>query len=173
MKPDLKQIPSFYRPYIEALEDKDLMGLLSESLVRFDDLTSGIAEGEGDFRYDHGKWTIKQVVQHLIDGERVFTYRALRFARGDKTDLPGFDQDDYAANCEADRRTLSGLIAEFKNLRKTTIDFFQSLSDEQLRFIGTANQYEFSVNSIGYITVGHLVHHLNILEERYLPKLHD
>ena len=173
MKPDLELIPTFYRPYVQALEDKNLMILLDESLQRMEGILSKVKEENGDFFYDDGKWTIKQVLQHLIDTERVFIYRAMRFARGDKTDLPGFDQDEYVVNCEAEKRTISELWQEFSHLRQSTIDFYSSLSFDQLNQVGTANKFEFSVNAIGYITVGHLVHHLNILEERYLPHIND
>ena len=173
MRPKLSEIPDFYRPYIESLPDEPLMLLLQNTLDRFNKLFSKLDEEQGEFRYEKGKWSIKEVLQHLIDGERVFTYRALRFSRNDPTDLPGFDQDDYVIASKSDSRKLSKMVDEFNTLRRSSVDFYESLDLKQLLRKGTANGYEFSVNSIGYITVGHLNHHLKILEERYLVILND
>lgn len=168
MKPEISTIPEFYQGYVQSLPENSLSELLQHTLDRFDQLLAGLDEKQGDLKYEENKWTIKQVIQHLIDGERIFNYRSLRFSRGDQTDLPGFDQDAYVEILDGSNRKLSDLVTEFNNVRKSTQDFYESLSEEELARTGTANGYPFSVNSIGYITVGHLNHHLNIIEDRYL-----
>ena len=132
------------------------------------DLVRSIPESTGDLAYDKGKWTIKEVIQHLIDSERIFSYRALRFARMDKTDLPGFEQNDYVPASKASNRSLASLMNEFKSVRNATIDLFKSLNNEMLKSIGTANGFPFSAEAVGYITAGHCFHHADIIRERYL-----
>lgn len=159
---------SFYKPYMDKLGDMVLIeGLktnLKESLEFFDKIP---VEKHG-YCYQEDKWTIKDVIQHMIDVERVFAYRALRFSRGDQTNLPGFDENDYAKTAEAINRSWESLISEFEMVRKSNILLFESFSDEKLTLAGTANNGIMTVRALGFVIIGHCQHHLRVLEERYL-----
>lgn len=127
-----------------------------------------VPEDKGEYRYEHGKWSIKELICHMMDAERIFAYRALRFARNDSTELPGFEENDYAPEANAHSRTLKQLMNEAEALRKTTLDLFSSFTPEMLQRKGSANKSVVSVINIGYIIAGHETHHRNILNERYL-----
>ncbi|HVX50402.1 MAG TPA: DinB family protein, partial [Chitinophagaceae bacterium] len=129
---------------------------------------TSLPKDKKDHAYAEGKWTIIELLQHVIDAERVFTYRALRFARKDATPLAGFDENDYAANSMAGSRNFDELKEEFAALRKATDIFFSSLNEEQLQQGGTSNNRYITVNALAFITYGHLLHHINIIKERYL-----
>ena len=124
---------------------------------------------KADFRYADGKWTIKEVLQHLIDTERIMAYRALTFMRGDTRELPGFDENVYAANADVSQRSLESLITEFSLLRQSHFWLFKNMSPEVSQIIGVANGYKISVRALFYIMTGHVLHHLRIIEERYQP----
>jgi uncharacterized damage-inducible protein DinB len=121
-----------------------------------------------DYQYAEGKWTIKEIIQHLIDSERVFSYRALRISRNDKTPLPGFDENDYVANSNGKERSLQSLLTEMAVVRQSTLSLFNSFSHEQLTKIGNASNREVSVRAIGFIIIGHQKHHQKVFSERYL-----
>jgi hypothetical protein len=121
-----------------------------------------------DYRYAEGKWTIKEIIQHLIDCERIFSYRALRFSRNDKTPLPGFDEDSYNENTAGNLRSLQDLLTELAVVRQSTLSLFKSFSQEQLLRIGNASDKEISVRAIGFIILGHQKHHQHIFQQRYL-----
>lgn len=123
---------------------------------------------EENFAYAEGKWTLKELLQHLIDAERIFAYRALRFARKDKTELAGWDEELYAQHYFSAERTLQSLTDEFDSVRKSSVLFFENLNSEQLSETGVANGNEISVETLGKLIVGHNIHHLNIIHERYL-----
>lgn len=167
MKVDLNDVPEFYRPYMKQIGDAELVPLLLKSGDDLVTLCKNLTEQQSLYRYDVGKWSVKDVIQHLIDAERVFAYRAMRFARNDSTELSGFDQDDYVPEANADARPLHQLLSEFTNLRASTIDLFSSLGEESRKRRGISNKVEMSVNTIGYIISGHTLHHLVILKERY------
>lgn len=124
-----------------------------------------------NYAYAEGKWSLKTLLQHLIDTEKVFAYRALRFSRKDKSLVSGFDEEAWADNSYAETRTLKSLIKEFKLTRKLSIKFFKNLPEEALQLIGIVNGNNIKVETIGKLTVGHNIHHLNIIKERYLPNL--
>ncbi|TXF74898.1 DinB family protein [Chryseobacterium sp.] len=136
-------------------------------------LYGNLSEKQGNFAYAEGKWTLKELLQHLIDAERIFAYRALRFARKDKTELPGWDEEEYAKSYFSSTRTLKSLIIEFETVRKSSVIFFESLNQEQLSETGIANGNEIAVGTIGKLIVGHNIHHLNIMTERYLLKFEN
>ena len=171
MKVNIEEIPDFYKNYVLTTGGSGLIDSLENGLVHFHEILDNLSKSAGDFRYDSGKWSIKEMIQHIIDGERVFTYRALSFSRGDKTSLPGFEQDEWMAELDLSNRSLEDLVKEFHHTRTSTLDFYGSLTGSQFRKKGKASGVEFSVLGIGFITSGHLLHHLNVLEERYLPKL--
>lgn len=132
------------------------------------ELVRSIPESKGEHRYAEGKWSIKELLAHMIDVERIMAYRALRFARNDKTDLPGFEENDYAPEANAHGRTIAQLANEMERLRATTIDMFESFTTEMLQREGTANKNNLSVLVLGYVIPGHETHHRKILIERYL-----
>ena len=171
-KPDKNEYVSFYQPYLDVLQEEslDLFGYLEKSLKEFEGVMERFGPEKGNYRYDHGKWTVKEVVQHLIDAERVFVYRALRFSRQDATVLSGFDENAYAERCNVEGRELSSLIEEFLALRRSTILMFAHLEPRQMAFRGSVEGNEFTVKALGYICSGHLYHHLKVLQERYLDQ---
>lgn len=169
-KPDLISIPSFYQKYVESVEGEELIPALINSGNLTIDMIKSIPETSGDYRYAEGKWSIKEVLIHMIDAERIFAYRALRFGRNDKTELPGFEENDYAVASNAGARKLYKILEEFNNVRAATIDLFSSFSDEALARTGSANGAEMSVNAIGFVIVGHETHHRKVLSERYFSK---
>jgi hypothetical protein len=163
----IDEIPEFYRGYVQSLGDGDLVPLL---LKTGDDLISfgrSLTEAQGDYRYAKEKWSIKEVIQHLIDTERIMAYRALRFARNDQTPLSGFEQNDYVPESHADLRKVHNLMTEFTNVRASTVDLFSSFTSEMKKRRGVANSVTLSAEAIGYIISGHCNHHLNIIYERY------
>ena len=161
-------VPEFYRGYVELVDTHDLMDALQQCSVMTDQLLQTISGSMGDHRYAEGKWTVKQLLCHVIDAERIFGYRALRFARGDKTELSGFDENDYAKQDNHQNREFSSVKEELKRLKQSTIDLFAGFSDQMLQRTGITNDMEFSVEVMGFIIAGHGQHHLNVLQERYL-----
>ena len=159
---------SFYQTYIEECGNKMLIEGLKENLKETLQFYKSIPTEKEEHRYDRGKWTIKELLQHIIDSERVFCYRALRFSRQDKTDLPGFEQDDYVPVSNANQRSLKDLIEEFEILRKSSICLFTSFDQQMLVTLGNANNNQMSVRAIGFIIVGHVNHHTKIIKDRYL-----
>lgn len=166
--PDLTRVPSFYHNYIRQVKDDDLLTALKNNTEVMLAFFRSIPEERHDYRYAEGKWSIKELVQHLTDSERVFTYRALRFARKDKTPLSGFDENLFTENSHASERSWSGLISEFETVRTATLHLFGSFSEEQLEASGEANGDSVYVLGIGFICAGHCYHHRNIIIERYL-----
>lgn len=146
----------------------DMLEALEQSGKQLTVLLNTVPEDMGEYRYEKGKWSIKELICHMMDAERIFAYRALRFARNDSTELAAFEENDYAPQANAHARTLKQLISEAGTLRKTTIDLFSSFTSEMLQRKGTANKNEVSVVNLGYIIAGHETHHCNILKERYL-----
>lgn len=161
---------SFYRPYIEVLlnNDHDIIENLRISMIKFEQLLTNLDTDKQLYQYAEGKWTIKEIIQHLIDAERVFSYRALRFARKDQIDLAGFDENAYVDNSKANKRNYQDLVDEFIALRKSTIFLYQSFSKQTMLNIGMASGSQMSVRALGYITSGHLLHHLKVITNRYL-----
>lgn len=167
-KPDLAAIPEFYHKYVRLVNETEVVEALENNTKDTLPFLKNIPEEKWNYRYADGKWSIKEMIQHCTDAERIFSYRALCIARGEKVNLPGFDENSYAAATDADRRSKEELLLEFETVRKATISLYGSFTGEQLLRTGTANNKPIGVNSIGFITVGHLMHHLNILQERYL-----
>ncbi len=167
-RPDLSRVPEFYHGYISKAKENDVMSALRNSTSELFALLKSIPAEKHDHRYADGKWTIKEVVQHMIDGERVFTYRALRFARKDDTPLPGFDENLFAQTAKADKRTWNDLVEEFSALRKASEAMFASFDNEQLEAEGVASEHSTYVLGIGYIVAGHVNHHCQVIKERYL-----
>lgn len=168
MKFTIEQVPQFYQGYIRQVAEAELVSGLQASGDAFVSMCEMLNESQSLYRYEEGKWSIKDLIQHLIDSERVFCYRAMRFARSDKTELSGFDQDDYVKAVFADKFALQDLISSFRNVRRASVDLFSSLSESELIRSGTSNGVEMSVEMIGYIITGHTTHHHNVIERHYL-----
>jgi len=129
---------------------------------------SNLPAAKADYAYADGKWTLKELLQHIVDTERVMSYRILRISRNDKTPLASFDENEFAKHAQADKRDFASLKEEFASVRKSTDLLIASLSEEQLAEKGTASNMSVTANSVGYIVLGHLLHHKAIIEERYL-----
>ncbi|MEN8249568.1 MAG: DinB family protein [Bacteroidota bacterium] len=157
----------YFAHYINLVNSVTPLQSLIETQKELLLLLENASEKQGNYRYADEKWTVKEVVAHIIDAERVFAYRAMRFARNDKTDLPGYDENTYAQYSNAKNRSLSELKVEFDILRQSSIELFRSFNDEALSRTGTANKMPIDVKSIFYLIAGHCQHHLNILRERY------
>jgi hypothetical protein len=168
IRPTSGEYAEYYDRYISLVPEGDIVATLERQLDSTIALLSGIDESQANKRYEPGKWSIKELVGHLIDSERIFAYRALRFARNDQTPLSGFEQDDYVRDAVFDDRTLADLTDEFEHVRKANISLFGSLSDEAYSRRGPANEVEISVRALAYIIAGHEAHHMHVLKTRYL-----
>ena len=166
--PTSDEYDPYYQGYIEQVEGKQLSLILRRQRAKMLELLEGLTEEQADYRYAPDKWSVKEVLGHLIDTERVFVYRAMSIARGEKQVLPGFDQDDYAKTGNFDQRSKESLGAEYEAVRNASIAFFESLDEASWLETGMANDVTVSVRAIGYIVPGHEAHHLAILRERYL-----
>ena len=167
-RPDPEEYSSNYAGYIHEVKGDDLIVAMesgSENLLSF---ISSIPAEKLEYRYQEGKWTIKEIIIHHMDVERIFCYRALRFSRNDSTALSGFDDDDYVAESNASERTLAGILDEYKALRRSTIELFKNITDMMSRRSGIANGKELSVRALGYIIVGHEIHHMDVIRAKYL-----
>ncbi|WP_299620389.1 DinB family protein [uncultured Tenacibaculum sp.] len=159
----------YFKPYITSLsEEKSIQENLELVQQDFESTLRNIISEKENYAYAEGKWTIKEVIQHLIDSERIFCYRALCFARNDKTDLPGFDQDMFVDNSTAQQRDYNELLDELELLRKGTIQLYKSFNQEDLLKIGIGSGNKISVRALGALIAGHQNHHLNVIKERYL-----
>lgn len=167
-RPDFSRTSELTQRYISQVEGDDLAALLYQRIPETSDFLSGIPEDNWMFSYAPGKWTIKEVAQHLIDTERILCYRALCFARGEGASLPGFDEAAYAAASRANERSKAVLLDELKAVQTATSYLFESFDEEQLEREGIANDTPNYVRAVGFMIVGHVLHHIQILKERYL-----
>ena len=165
---DSSEYNKYYQPYISILDEQDLFISLEEGKLIFLDLLKSISVTKLDYAYEEGKWSIAEILLHLIDSERIFQYRALRFARNDTTPVPGFEQDDYIPNSRANTRDKESIANEFIAVRTSTIALFNSFNAEELARVGLASNSEMSVRALGFVICGHLLHHRKIIMERYL-----
>jgi uncharacterized damage-inducible protein DinB len=166
MKPHTNEHPAYYAKYIDALGEGSLGSVLTSQLENIAELSS-LTDERAMYRYAEGKWSIKEVLGHLIDCERVFAYRAMSIARGEQQPLPGFDENAYVANASFDAQPLAHLIEELLSVRHATITLHRSLSPDQMLRAGMANGNPITVRALLWIIAGHTDHHLRILEERY------
>ncbi|GAA4430039.1 DinB family protein [Pontibacter saemangeumensis] len=167
-QPEATEHNSFFSTYVTLAQTNDLIEGLTASSVYSMGMLEGLSEEQLLYRYAKGKWSIKEVMVHLMDTERIFAYRALRFARGDKTELPGFEQDLYINPSQADARPVNDVLAEYIAVRNATIALFKSFSEEALMQTGIGSGIKMSVRALGFAILGHEVHHLKIIRERYL-----
>jgi uncharacterized damage-inducible protein DinB len=158
----------YYQLYIDKVGSGDIFNALRTNREVVTPFFKGISNDRLSFRYAEDKWTVKEILLHLIDTERVFAYRALCIARHDHTEFPGFDQDDYVACSNANERTIESLLSEFDSVRAATITLFESFDDKALAQTGMASESRLSVRAVAFIIVGHENHHLQIIKARYL-----
>ena len=172
-KSDINPMPAFFDRYINIIDDTDIF----EAFEKYapDKIYSETEKllALGDQVYAPGKWTVKDIIQHVIDNERIMGYRAMRFSRNDKTVLPGYDEELFGANTNATSLTLPELLEEFKLIRASTIALFKGMSDEMILRSGVAFKSEISALALGFVILGHPVHHMNVIRERYYPLLDE
>jgi hypothetical protein len=167
-RPEPSEHAPYFGKYISLVEGNDIIAALNNQIDNTLSFLHGLSEHQGELRYAPGKWSIKEVIGHLIDAERIFAYRALRFARNDQNVLPGFDENSYVASSNYGTRRLSDLAEEFELVRKANIYLFRYLGGEDWDRRGKANDNEISVRALAYCIAGHEIHHVGIIRERYL-----
>ena len=167
-RPGKDEYAPFYETYVSLVPDGDVVGTLSRQLEETLVLLRNVPAAREDFRYEPDKWSIREVVGHMSDAERIFSYRALCIARGDKANLPGMNEKEYMRGANLNARRLGDLAAEFEYVRRATLSLLRHLDAEAWQRRGTANDSEVSVRALAYILAGHEAHHVGILKERYL-----
>lgn len=165
-----KDAPSYCHYFFDLVETNDLLNELEKSYQLTLDLFKLITPEKENYSYQPNKWTVKEVLRHIIDCERVYTYRAFRFSRFDNTELAGFDENKYIKNFKSTEVSLADLREEYENLRKSTISLFKSMTNEMLDFKGTANKVTFTARALGFMTVGHNIHHCDFIKSNYLNR---
>jgi hypothetical protein len=157
-----------YQGYVNQVSENEILPVLRSQMDDLDVLLDRVAPEKETYRYAEGKWSIREIVGHLIDGERVFGYRAFCIARGEKQNLPGFDQDDYMLTAPYDHIELENLLSELRLIRLGNIAMFRTFDEESWNRVGTANGNEITTRALAFIMAGHVRHHMNVLRERYL-----
>ncbi|MRX47541.1 DinB family protein [Pedobacter puniceum] len=167
-QPFSNEYAPYYEGYIKLVSGQNILRKLKNQLNEVDDFLAEIPAEKHDYAYADGKWTVKEVVAHLIDTERVMAYRAMRFSRNDFTPLPGFDQDLYMQNVDVSKRSFNDLVDELLLMRQANLYFFKSLTEEDYKKKGVASEREVSVGALLFIMAGHIEHHFRVLKEKYL-----
>ncbi|KJD31361.1 hypothetical protein PK35_14715 [Tamlana nanhaiensis] len=168
-KSQINPMPKFFDRYIKLVREDDLLLALTNSLSVLNELDLALYNTIADKRYQPEKWTVKEVIQHVIDNERIQAYRALRFARFDTTVLSGYDEKVLAHHNNANKRTIDDLLNELKLVRQTSIYLFESFDDDGVKNLGDCFNVKINALALGFVIVGHQMHHLNIINERYVP----
>jgi hypothetical protein len=158
----------YFGTYIDKVPDGDIIDILTRQLPETTSFLLSIPESKGGHRYAPGKWSIREIIGHLSDCERIFGYRALRFARADTTPVPGFDENEFVANARFDERTIEDLTSEFEYVRRSTIGLLGSLNEEEMSRRGTANNNPISVRAVCFVMAGHVTHHAEFMRAHYL-----
>lgn len=171
MKPDTSTLPEHLQRYISHIEEDDITEAYQKNSEKNIEFFQTISEQQSGYRYAADKWSIREVLQHVIDTERIFCYRALAFARGDKTSLPGFDENLYARNAHANDRTWQSLVQEYESVCGSTMSLINSFNDDDYSRPGIASSHSVSVLAMLFAIVGHASHHVHILKERYLKNM--
>ena len=165
----IKPMPEYFDRYINLLEDDELDIAFEKSMQEVGSLDIDLLNKIGNRGYAQGKWSVKEIFQHIIDVERIFCYRALLMARNDSTRTAGFEQDLLVQTSEANKRAYAEIIDEFKTVRASTVSLFKSFSNEMLQRKGINWKYEISVLAMGFLIIGHQAHHFNIIRKNYYP----
>ena len=168
-KPKTGEFPPYAMMYIQLLPDDGmLLQHLRDNFTATKKLILSLPDEKLYFKYEENKWTIKEILVHIIDDERIYAYRAMSFARNDKTPLPGFEQDDYALQSGANQRSIENILEEFEAVRNATITLFNGLPENSFLNVGTANNNKATVRALAYHIAGHEIHHINVIKEKYL-----
>lgn len=167
-KPEKAEYDAYYERYVSLVDESSLLESLAAQPSELSDLLGNLPDERGTFAYTENKWTIKEVLGHLTDGERFFAYRILRISRGDTTPIEGFEQDGYIENARSNARGIVDLIEEFRLLREANMFLLKNLNEEDWLRMGTASGLPVSVRALAYIMSGHVGHHINILKTHYL-----
>jgi len=167
-KPNKDEYNPYYEVYVSTVPGDDIIPVLAAQPGELREILEDVADARGTYAYAEGKWTIKELLSHLIDGERIFAYRMLRISRGDMTPIEGFEQDDYIFNSNANNRTFADLFDEFEYARRSNVLMLKNMDETALKRVGTASDNRISVRALAYISAGHVRHHLRILSDRYL-----
>ena len=167
--PSQEEYPSYANMYMKYIQkDGSLIKQLKQTFEPLKKLINSLSEQELNYKYQEGKWSIKDILVHIIDDERIYAFRALVFARNDKTNFPGFEQDDYAHFADTNERSIDHILVEYEAVRIATITLFEGFSEIALKRIGTANDNKTSVRALGYHILGHELHHIEIIKKQYL-----
>ncbi len=167
-RPQTNEFAPYYRTYISLIEGDNVLPVLDAQTAELRAIFSQMPEEKGTYAYAEGKWTLKEMLSHIIDGERIFAYRILRISRGDETPIEGFEQDGYIENSNANNRSFADLLEEFDLQRRSNLLMVNNLSDENASRMGTASGAGISSRALTYIMAGHVTHHVGVLKERYL-----
>ncbi|PLS03129.1 DinB family protein [Neobacillus cucumis] len=167
-RPKASEFPEYYVPYVNLVPEGDLLEILKEQLEKTTELFESLSEENALHRYDPGKWSIKEVLGHMTDTERIMSYRLLRVGRGDQTPLAGFNENDYIAESNFDELSNKQLLEDFTAVRKATSTLINNMPKQAWEKIGIANNSETTTRALAYIIAGHAIHHLKIINERYL-----
>ncbi|WP_242919129.1 DinB family protein [Pontibacter liquoris] len=170
IRPAADEFPEVYQPYMSLLPEGDVLYLLEKHSTDLRHMFSNISDTRAEESYAPGKWTMKELLQHLIDAERIFSYRALCIARGERQELPGFDENMYAYNSLANIRLLPNILEEYEQVRRANLLLFRSFTTEMLDQTGICNGNRMSVRVIIHVLAAHEMHHINILQTRYLKR---
>lgn len=170
-RPLASEYPEYYVPYVNLVPEGDLLSVLKENLVKTVALFEGISEEDGHFRYSPNKWSIKEVLGHMADTERIMSYRLLRIGRGDQTALAGFNENDYIEGSDFSRLSIKNILEDFTATRNATITLIQNMPEKAWAHKGFANNTEVTARAVAYIIAGHAIHHRKIIKERYLAVL--
>ncbi|MDP3684503.1 MAG: DinB family protein [Ignavibacteria bacterium] len=171
IKPEVNEYAPYYQRYIDLITTDDIFSSFKQQAEEILTLFANLSEEQASFRYAEGKWTMKEVLAHIVDSERIFGYRVLAISRGEKNPLPGFAENEYVRNGKYENRSLKSLLAEFSHLSSANLELFKSLDEEMLAQKGTASGKEVTARAILFVTIGHEKHHLEIIKTRYLPKV--
>jgi len=167
-RPETTEFAPYYNNYISLVDGDNVLPIMEKQPGELRAMFASVSEDKGTFAYADGKWTVKELLSHLIDGERIFAYRVLRISRGDETPIEGFEQDDYIATSNANNRSFSDLLDEFDLQRRSNMLMLNNISDEGSKRMGTASDNPVSTRALVYCLAGHVRHHVKILNERYL-----
>jgi uncharacterized damage-inducible protein DinB len=167
-RPEANEYNSYFKRYIDLVKHDNVLKALKDQVMDIQALVSGIPEDKEEYAYAEGKWTIKEVLGHIIDTERIMSYRALRFARKDKTALNGFDENLFVANAKFNKQSLYNLAHEFAIVREANLALWKQFEEEELNQVGIANKNEMSVRAILFMIAGHTTHHMNVIRVNYL-----
>lgn len=167
-RPETNEYNAYFKGYIDLVPEGNLIEILLQQIEETKKLCHSLTSEQAEYKYAEGKWSVKEVLGHMADTERVMNYRLLAIARGDSTNLPSFDEKAYAANAHFNQLELHQILFELSNVRQSTLSLLSTLSDQSLQKLGTVNNTPTSARAVAYILAGHELHHLKILKERYL-----